>query len=93
MVSNPGYSSILSVRAQKEIAKSWKWYEEGQQGLGDHFVKEVIAAIRKIKQTPDRYPFRYRSYKETPVPIFRFLIIYSIISVFHTSLNPKKKFK
>jgi len=102
MASNPAYISILSTRAQKEIAQSWDWYEERQQTLGDRFVKEVINKIRLIEQNPERYPTRYKSYKETSVNIFPFLIIYRInrkkksvriVSVFHTSLNPSKKYK
>lgn len=102
MASNPVYTSILSTRAQKEITQAWEWYEERQQSLGDRFVKEVINKIRLVEQNPERYPTRYKSYKETPVPIFPFLIIYRlnrrkksvrIVSVFHTSLNPQKKLK
>ena len=102
MANNSGYFSILSTRAQKEITKAWEWYEERQQALGDRFLKEVIHRIRLLEQSPDRYPTRYKSYKETPVPVFPFLIIYRlnrkkksirIVSIFHTSLNPKKKFK
>ncbi len=69
MASNSGYFSILSSRAQKEIAKAWEWYEDRQQSLGDRFLKEVIHRIRLIEQNPDRYPTRYKSYKEIPVPV------------------------
>ncbi|MEP6928209.1 MAG: type II toxin-antitoxin system RelE/ParE family toxin [Ginsengibacter sp.] len=102
MVSNPVYTSILSTRAQKEITQSWEWYEERQQNLGDRFVKEIINKIRLIEEYPEKYPTRYKSYKEAHVPVFPFLIIYRlnrrkksirIVSVFHTSLNPKKKYK
>ncbi len=102
MANNPVYFSILSTRAQKEMTQAWEWYEERQQSLGDRFIKEVVFQIRLIEQYPERYPTRYKSYKETPVPVFPFLIIYRlnrkkksvrIVSVFHTSLNPKKKFK
>lgn len=102
MANNPVYTSILSTRAQKEIAQSWDWYEERQQTLGDRFVREVTGKIRLIEQNPERYPTRYKSYKETSLNIFPFLIIYRlnlklklirIVSVFHTSLNPKKKYK
>jgi plasmid stabilization system protein ParE len=100
MANNSGYLTIFSSRVQKEIAKSWDWYEERQPGLGDRFVKEVLAKIKLIEQHPERYPTRYKSYKETPISVFPFLIIYRlntrkkiirIVSVFHTSLNPKKK--
>lgn len=30
MASNPGFTSVLSSRAQKEISESWEWYEERQ---------------------------------------------------------------
>ncbi len=102
MANNSAFSGILSIRAQKEIIEAWEWYEERQEGLGDRFIKELTRRIHLIEQNPDRYPTRYKSYKETPVPVFPFLIIYRlnrkkklvrIVSVFHTSLNPKKKFK
>lgn len=101
MASNPIYTSILSIRAHKEITQSWQWYEERQQNLGDRFVKEVINKIHLIEQNPERYPTRYKSYKESPISIFPFVIIYRlnrkkksvrIVSVFHTSLSPSKKY-
>ncbi len=101
MAGKLSFSAILSSRAQKEIAQSWEWYEERQQGLGDRFVNEVSHRIVLIEQNPERYPTRYKFYKETPVPVFPFLIIYRInkkqrsirvVSVFHTSLNPKRKY-
>ncbi len=73
MANNPRYTSILSTRAQKEIAQSWDWYEERQQNLGDRFVQEVTNKIRLIEQNPERYPTRYKSYKETSLNIFLFL--------------------
>lgn len=69
--------------------------------LGDQFIRQLKNRISFIAQHPDRYPSRYKSYKETSVPAFPFLIIYRInkkkksvrvVSVFHTSLNPKKKY-
>ena len=101
MANVPAHATILSSRAQKEIIEAWNWYEDRQPGLGDRFLREVRARIEKIEQTPERYPTRFRSYKETPVPVFPFLIIYRInkkkkliriVSVFHTSLNPQKKY-
>jgi plasmid stabilization system protein ParE len=100
MASNIGYVTIFSSRVQKEIAKSWEWYEERQVGLGDRFIKEVLSKITLIEQNPERYPTRQKSYKETPIAVFPFLIIYRlnarkktirIVSVFHTSLSTKKK--
>jgi plasmid stabilization system protein ParE len=102
MVNKPVYSSTISSRAQKEISESWNWYEERQQGLGDRFVRAVISRISEIEQHPERYPSRYKTYKETLIESFPYLIIYKVnkrkkiirvLSVFHTSLNPGKKYK
>ena len=101
MANSPIYNLIFSSRAQKEVTESWNWYEDRQQGLGDRFLKELTECIHIIEQTPTRYPTRFKSYKETPVPVFPFLIIYRIqerkkliriVSVFHTFRNPKKKY-
>ncbi len=101
MASKAPYSIIYSTRSQQEIARAWVWYEDRQVGLGDRFLKEVLGRASLIERNPDRYPTRIKSYKEAPVPIFPFLIIYRvnkkkksvrIVSVFHTSLNPSKKY-
>lgn len=95
------FTLIFSSRAQKEIIKAWEWYEERQQSLGDRFIKELISSIQLIKQNPERYPSKFKAYKETTISVFPFLVIYRlnrkkksirIVSVFHTSLNPRKKY-
>lgn len=101
-MANNSDASIISSRAQKEITQAWQQYEERQQQLGDRFLNEVIHQIQLIEQSPARYPTRYKSYNEALVTVFPFLIIYRlnskkksirIVSVFHTSRNPKKKYK
>ena len=67
MENKSGYQSIFSSRAQKEISESWDWYEERQPGLGDRFVKEVIDRIKQIERSPERYPNRFKLYRETTV--------------------------
>jgi hypothetical protein len=101
MASPSVYMAIFSSRAQKEVAESWNWYEDRQQGLGDRFLKEPADRVHSIEQAPKRYPTRFKTYRETPIPVFPFLIIcrvsekrklVRILSIFHTSLNPKKKY-
>lgn len=101
MADPASYTVVISSRAHKEIIQAWTWYEDRQISLGDRFIKEVFNRIHKIQLTPTRFPTRYKSYKETPVKDFPFLIIYRInkqkklariVAVFHTSLNPKKKY-
>jgi plasmid stabilization system protein ParE len=102
MANNSAYTAIISSRAQKELAESWAWYEDRLPGLGDRFTGEVLKRIRQIQDNPDRYPTRFKLYKEAQVDTFPFLIIFRIInktnlirvvSVFHTAQNPGKKYK
>lgn len=64
MANSPSYSILISTKAQREIEAAWLWYEDRQQGLGDRFIKEMFERIGKIEQHPERYPTRFRSYKE-----------------------------
>lgn len=63
------YRTIFSSKAQREIAESWNWYEDRQH----RFLNEIVGHIRKIEQTPIRFPIRFKSYREAPVPVFPFL--------------------
>ena len=101
MESSSVYSCTFSAKAQKEISVSWNWYEDRLQGLGDRFVKEVTNEIFKIQQRPKINSIRYKNYRQKTMETFPFLIIYRInerlkiiriISVFHTSRNPKAKY-
>ena len=94
------FTAIISTRAQKEFSSSWKWYEERQQGLGDRFAGELFKNISFIEKTPERFPARTKNFREKPLQTFPFIIIYKIVyrnksvrilSIFHSSRNPKKK--
>ena len=102
MAKVSAYFVVLSTRAQKEITQAWEWYEERQIGLGDCFSVELIDKIKKISLKPERFPVRYKSYREALVSVFPYLIIFRIsrknksiriVLVFHASLNPKKKYQ
>jgi plasmid stabilization system protein ParE len=101
MVNKP-VSVIFSSKAQKQITDAWLWYEERQAGLGDRLIAEVAKKTKIVEQAPERYPIRYKSYREVPISIFPYILIYTfnkrknlvyILSIFHTSINPKKKYK
>ena len=102
MADKSAFPVIISSRAQKEIAESWGWYEDRLAGLGDRFLNEILDRLHQIELNPDRFPTRFKSYKEAPVNTFPFLLIYRIskksnlirvVSVFHTARNPKTKYR
>lgn len=102
MGNNLSYSTFLSHRAEKELINSFNWYEDEQKDLGTRLIDEVFIQIRKIEQNPELYAQKFKSYRETVLPKFPFVIIYRvnksqniirIVSVFHTSRNPRSKYR
>ncbi len=95
------YSISLSIRAQKDLQKSFNWYEDQKVGLGSRFTKEAADLFRTIKQNPKLFSIKDKFYREVGMSSFPFLVIYRInrkhairiVSVFHTSQNPKKKYR
>ncbi len=96
------YTIEFLLKARLELIEAWEWYEDRQPGLGDRFKNEVYNCIRIIEQHPERYPERRKNYNEALVKVFPCLVIYrihkrkksvAIVSVFHTSRNPKKKYR
>lgn len=102
MENNPGWLTIYSSRAQKEIANAWAWYEEQQLDLGKKFIDELNHRLDSIEMNPEQCANRSGNFREAIIRVFPFTIIYrinkrkkiiKINSVFHTSKNPKRKFK
>ncbi|WP_394349717.1 type II toxin-antitoxin system RelE/ParE family toxin [Taibaiella lutea] len=76
--------------------------KEIQKGLNDRFVEEVTHQVQKITENPFQYSRKINECRGASLKVFPFLIVYRmnsqkntarIISVFHTSRNPYKKFK
>ncbi len=96
------YSIVFHPEADKEYRESFLWYERKAKGLGYRFEKAIDEKIDGIRNHPDRFPKRKGSYRETLVDDFPYVIIYRvnketekifISSLFHTSRNPKKKYR
>lgn len=94
------YELILLLKAKKELTYSWKWYENRQPGLGDKFKAEIFRSFSLIIKNPKHYPEKILTLREIRLRVFPFLVIYKIderkknivvVSIFHTSRNPKKK--
>lgn len=89
-------------KALKEYLEAWDWYEEQQDGLGDRFGFAVNEQIGKIAVNPLFYPNKKLKTRESKVRKFPFLIVYRIfpekntlyiVSIFHTSRSPRKKYQ
>lgn len=96
------YSLIFKDEALKEFAEAFAWYEEQQNGLGLSFRKKTYQKLENICNNPLHYKRSYNQFHEAIVDKFPFVIVYliderlqsiTVFAVFHTSRNPKKKFK
>jgi plasmid stabilization system protein ParE len=95
------YKVDLSLKARNELFEAWKWYEEQRLGLGEQFEQEFFKKADLIQNNPLHYKARGK-YREAQTDIFPFLIVFRfdrktgiiiIVSIFHTSRHPKKKYK
>lgn len=96
------YSFVLRDEAVREYTEAFIWYEEQQDGLGDLFKLIFQNKLKSICNNPLHYKKSYKSYHEALTDKFPFLIVYTVdekakvvtvIAIFHTSRNPKRKFR
>jgi len=96
------YGLILSDRASEEFEKDYEWYEGEHEGLGERFAEAIQSKIEKILENPYHYKVTRKKQHEAVVEIFPYVILYVvnerakeilIAAIFHTSRDPKKKFR
>ena len=96
------YSFEIRQEAVKEFTDVFVWYEEQQTGLGESFKIKVYNKLNQVCNNPLHYRSHYRNFHESLTDTFPFIIVYTIdekkgmitvIAIFHTSRNPKKKFR
>ena len=95
------YRVELFPAAIEEIDESAYWYEKRVEGLGRDFIDVIYKSFDVIARTPLAYP-RKKNYRVFVVKRFPYLIVYEILEnegvinvlhVFHTSRNPKLKYR
>lgn len=86
-------------KAKLEISEAFEWYENTKEGLGEEFLKAIDFAIKNILKSPSAF-VKVRNHNQYVMKKFPFVILYEktketlfIDAVFHTSRNPKNKFK
>lgn len=96
------YNLIFHPEADKKFVESTNWYNKQKETLGERFIISIESVIKKIQSTPEVYEYSKKPFREAGVPIFPFIIVFKfnklkgiiyIVSIFHTSRNPKKKFR
>ncbi len=93
---------IFSSIAIKELEQSSDWYEEQLTGLGKRFVETIRETLILTSTHPEAFPKTKDQFREVVVSDFPFIVVYrydkkegiiNVLHVFHTSRNPKLKYK
>jgi plasmid stabilization system protein ParE len=94
------YKVVVTEKAEVEYENAYWFYEERQAGQGKRFQHEVGQLLKIIKEYPLLFHRKHKQFREALMIRFPYFIVYEIIlktvvvhSFFHTSKNPKKKYK
>ncbi len=96
------YTLKILREANKEFQEGAQWYEEQADGLGFRFIEVIKHKLETIQKYPERNPKRKGNFREAIVRTFPYIIIYTLYkkemiitinSIFHTSQNPKRKYR
>jgi hypothetical protein len=94
------YSLSIHEQAILEARESYAFYEEQQKGLGERFLSEIEKGIYAIQHYPRHYRIIKKGFRQYQLSTFPFVLVYILHNeevlvqcVFHTSRNPKDKFK
>lgn len=94
------YQLIIKHRAVEMAKDAYSWYEEQQPGLGNLFLTEVEGCYNKIEAWPAAYATIKNNFRQIILKTFPYVIVFEIhnndvvvYAIFHTSRNPKQKFK
>ena len=94
------YSLIQKTRAILMTKEAYDWYELQRTGLGEEFLSELDGIYHKLQTHPEYFGKLKKNFRQAALKRFPFVIVFEIIktevvvfAVFHTSRNPKYKFK
>jgi len=96
------FNLIFHPEADKEYTEAMIWYEKQKLGLGKRFELSVDSIIKKIQTQPEFFGYSRKPFREASVILFPYTIVFKInkrkqaiyvVAVYHTSRNPKKKYR
>jgi len=91
------YKLILRQEAERDLAETYKWYNDKVTGLGSDFLAVVERALESIQENPARFSHIHREVRRAllhrfPYGIFFFLEDEKVVvlGVMHTARDPEK---
>jgi plasmid stabilization system protein ParE len=62
--------------AQRELDEAFEWYEAQRSGLGNAFIDEINATVRRIRRNPEAYARVERDIRRALVKRFPYGVMY-----------------
>ena len=96
------FSIIFHEQAEKEYEAAYSWYGLQKPGLEDRFGLAIDETLQKIAANPQYFGYIKKPFREAVVKVFPYVIVFTIkakgdivviSSIFHTSRNPKHKYR
>jgi len=97
------YPLKFNEEAHNEFIDAYYWYEFARERLGDRFMNCVEKRLQQISEHPQHYGSKENPrYREIKVENFPYTIVYEffprkkiihIAAIYHSSRNPKKKYR
>lgn len=97
------FSLRLNEQAHEEFIQAYEWYEEKRAGLGIQFLTSVEKRLQQISENPGYFGIRKSArYREAKIEHFPYMIVYEffkqkgivhIAAIYHSSRNPKRKYR
>ena len=94
------YTLIYLDKAEKDIEEAFEYHEDIQENLGFRFEEDLDKTIDLIEKNPLHFKKANKENKQLLLNVFSYLVVYQVVQdkilitrVFHTSRNPRYKFK
>lgn len=72
------YTLVIKPLAEKDIAETYTWYNEEQEGLGDTFLDQLERSLEFIEKNPGQYQIRYKEARMVKINRFPICLHYTI---------------
>lgn len=89
------WTLVVRPKAEEDLLRAFRWYQDRRQGLGNEFLEEVDAAFCRIVERPLDAAILYRDVRRVLVRRFPYGVFYvathseaQIIAVTHQSQDP-----
>ncbi len=89
------FSIAVTPLAESDIFAAREWYDSQRYGLGEEFLRELDATLRRVEEFGDTFEHVSERLRRIQLPRFPYLVIYEIRgheaqvkAVMHTSRRP-----